>query len=266
MQLLLIILLPGLGWTISYLLHNRQIITFTQPSVNKNRPLTFLRSPISWLIAGAAALPLVFSDPEELQLLLGMENGEILGWVFIAALISAALILMVYTLLWIQLQRLKKVRSASDDVHRIIQISGILQSALTLLIILVSVWIFLQHGQPGQYGEKMFVIMSDQADLSSISTVADPTERREAVYAILIEHANKSQESLRKTLDRIGCSYKPYYLVNAIQVPSNPILRLWLSSRKDVDRILDDPVLRPLPEELPERIGNDSAPRLPYGI
>ncbi len=91
----------------------------------------------------------------------------------------------------------------------------------------------------------------------------DYNARRTYVYQTLVDHANTTQADLRSALDRFGIQYKPFYLVNAIEVRGGPILRMWLESRPEVDRILNNPILRPLPEIPPTASGNAGAPTGP---
>jgi subtilisin family serine protease len=106
----------------------------------------------------------------------------------------------------------------------------------------------------------MFVILKDQADVTSAAEMEDYPARRQFVYDTLVENAVRSQQDIRQTLDRFNVDYKPYYLVNAIDVDGSLLVRLWLMTRPEVDRILDNPVLRPLPEPLPVQGGSDILP------
>ncbi|MBX6358250.1 MAG: S8 family serine peptidase, partial [Micromonosporaceae bacterium] len=122
-------------------------------------------------------------------------------------------------------------------------------------------------GQPGLFGEKLFVVMRDQADLSIIDTSgggqARRDERARATYQLLVRQANASQASLRRQLDRLHLSYTPYYLVNGLEVEGGPAVRAWLSRRDDVDRVLVSQQLRPLPAAPPTHHGGEPAPESP---
>jgi subtilisin family serine protease len=102
-------------------------------------------------------------------------------------------------------------------------------------------------GRPGFYGDRLFVILKEQKDVASARTIRDYSQRRQYVYDTLARSALQSQSGIRVALDRFGVKYTPYYLVNAIEVPDNPLLRFWLQSRPEVDRILESPRMRPLP-------------------
>ena len=67
------------------------------------------------------------------------------------------------------------------------------------------------------------------------------------IDATLTQQANRTQANLRATLDRLGISYRPYYLVNALEVNAGPMLSAYLMAQPEVDRVIDSPHLRPLP-------------------
>jgi subtilisin family serine protease len=69
--------------------------------------------------------------------------------------------------------------------------------------------------------------------------------RRTAAYETLTKHANQTQAELRKTFDSVGIRYTPYYLVNAIEVRGGTLVRLYLLTRPEVDRVIPSPRLRP---------------------
>ncbi len=55
-----------------------------------------------------------------------------------------------------------------------------------------------------------------------------------------------------------GVEYTPYYLVNAIEVRGGTLVRLYLSTRPEVDRVIPSPRLRPAgsqEQSLPQSIG-----------
>ena len=122
-------------------------------------------------------------------------------------------------------------------------------AAVAAVVLWVAVGVFYAvGGQPGFYGDRLFVVLKDQADVSAAAQMTDYDARRQVVYSTLVDHANASQADLRQSLDRFGVSYTPYYLVNAVEVDGGLLARLLLATRSDVDRILPSPRLRPLPE------------------
>jgi subtilisin family serine protease len=93
--------------------------------------------------------------------------------------------------------------------------------------------------------------------------MTDYDARRRFVYDALVAQAVSSQTEIRATLDRFGIDYTPYYLVNALAVDGGPVIRLWLESRPEVDRVLDNPILRPLPAPAATASGLSLLPPLP---
>jgi subtilisin family serine protease len=128
---------------------------------------------------------------------------------------------------------------------------------------LAGVLVYALGGQPGFYGEKLFVILREQADVGAASQIADRNERLRFVYTTLTQQADRTQANLRATLDQLGVTYQPYYLVNALEVDGGPALRAYLAAQPEVDRILDSPRLRPLHEAEPPLAGDQSAPNGP---
>ena len=108
----------------------------------------------------------------------------------------------------------------------------------------VTLALFMTGGQTGLHGNRLYVVMAEQADLAALATLPYP-ERRSAVFQSLTEQATRTQASLRSTLDAVGIPYTPFYLENAMEVEGGYWLRLWLESRPDVDRVLASPRLRP---------------------
>lgn len=190
------------------------------------------------------AWPMMMIDPDELSLIVTMGKGELLEYTSNGTMLASALAFLIMVVFLVLYRILKK--------HKFPLLIGMVIFALAWGGILGLYWKF---GQPGNYGEKAFVVLKSQADLSSLQAIADPQERRMAVYATLVKHAEDSQKDIRAWLDGQGVKYRAYYLVNAIEVETDPILRLRLASRSDVDRVLDSPILRPLSEEVPEARG-----------
>ena len=71
------------------------------------------------------------------------------------------------------------------------------------------------------------------------------------MYKVLSAHADQTQANLRNELERRGIDYKPYYLVNAIQVQAGPRARLWLQAHPDVDRVPRQPLDAPIASKTP---------------
>ncbi|HWH01390.1 MAG TPA: S8 family serine peptidase, partial [Pilimelia sp.] len=125
-------------------------------------------------------------------------------------------------------------------------------------------------GQPGWHGDRLFVVLRGQPDLTGLPTGTGPGARAgrvRAVYERLVGHAAASQADLRRDLDRWGLAHRPYYLVNAVEVRGGPAVRAWLARRADVDRVLDSQRLRPLPAPpRPERGSTDRPAGVPWNL
>jgi hypothetical protein len=110
---------------------------------------------------------------------------------------------------------------------------------------LVVLILFFTNGNRGFYGDRLFVIMKDQADLSDVRQIPNIDERRTAAYKELTQFANESQAGVRDAFDTFGVDYTPYYLVNAMEVRGGTLVRLFLLTRPEVDRVIPSPRLRP---------------------
>ena len=198
-------------------------------------------SPFAWLpmacvLGLAIAFPLIMVDGDELALVFNGGAGELLSWAFRADWVTAALgLVMGIVTLW-------NMRTfQADQPPSRIQVG----LAVAGLMIWTAVWHF--GGQSGFYGERLFVILNEKADVQSLESLPYP-DRRDAVYKTLVETANESQAGLREKLDARGLTYTPYYLVNAIEVKGDIFTRWWLEKQPEVDRVLASPHLRPLPQ------------------
>jgi subtilisin family serine protease len=204
--------------------------------------------PITALVGMVAAGPLLLLDPDEFFLGIGAEEVQL-------ALRSAFLSLLIAFLLGLALWAIS-TRIAGPP-RRSLALGGIAATWIAGLLV------YALAGQPGFYGEKLFVILREQADVGAASQIADRNERLRFVYSTLTQQADRTQTNLRATLDQLGIAYKPYYLVNALEVDGGPALRAYLAAQPEVDRILDSPRLRPLPRfasslELPDLAPPDS--------
>lgn len=197
-----------------------------------------------------ATWPLMWIDPDELNILSAAGKGELIEWAGRATLASGALVLIVTFLLFI----FKKSMEDGFLSRRVIKISAI------LLWVALFAGLHFGRGTPGFYGEQLFVILRDQADVFQASQIDDLTARRQYVYDALTSHAKTSQRPLWDILDRWGIEYQPFYLVNSLEVNGGPLLKIWLKSRLEVDRVLDNPRLRPLPAAIPIAEGLEPPP------
>jgi len=249
-QILLMIILPGLGWTLLAL-----FFLFLNNSTRS-------RIPYIILVSLVASAPLVMIDADELLLILNSISGEILG----KAIRSAIMSLCIIATSNIILIMLYKFQRQSDSVVHSKRKPSTLSFLVTVTIIVSIIFggvLYFYFGQPGFYGEYVFVILKSQADINSASSISNFNERRQFVYKTLVNHANATQKVIKIQLESMGIPYKSYYLVNGFLIPNNPILRFWISTHNEVDRILENPRLRPLPDQLPISIGNEDVPQIP---
>lgn len=238
MQWVLLLCVPVLGWVVA-------ILAMT----GKDEASGFNWVTLALLLGLAAAWPLMLTDPDELSLVISSGIGERIYWVSRAGwvtLVAGLLVTLILALTWRRLKRDGSFRLAGK----------IITAAAVVAVIAV----YFGFGVTGFYGERMFVILKDQSDLSRIPADLSWQERRAYVYNVLVKQANDDQKEIRAALDRLGIRYTSYYLINAIEVQSGPFVRLWLNNRAEVDRIIDSPILRPLPEPLEAVPGTMSAP------
>lgn len=233
---ILILLLPAVGWLAAGGLGKKGIFS----------------KGFIWLVGGLTALPLMWVDADELSLIITMGSGELFDWIIAATLITLVG-LVVVTVFYLFTQGWFHRRS----LNRRASLVGLL-----VLGILIGASYFL-FGRLGFYGERLFVILKDQGDLSVISDQLPALERRRLVYETMAVHAERTQAGLRQQLRQFGFNFTPYYLVNAIEVEAGPLARLWLLLNPAVDRVLDSPRLRPLPAPIPVST-NDTTP--PTGV
>ncbi len=206
---------------------------------------------VAVLIAIVLAAALWTFDPEEQGLYL-LDDGVGL-WATAASLTAATLALIVGLLMAIL---------DGGWGARIGQRPAV-SWALAAFAVVVAGSSYALLGHPGLYGEQLFVIMRDQADLSRVDPGLDQKARASAVYAELTTLAEDSQSDLRATLDGLGIGYRPYYLVNALEVDGGGILRLYLLTRPDVAEVLMSQHLRPVFREGAVAQGNEPAPTGP---
>lgn len=218
-QLLLLVLVPAFGFAITAVLPSR-----------------IAAGTATGILAFAA---LAFFDPTELTIVLGDIAGLATKAVGIALLIGwttsvAALIL-----------RQINVAGAGAVVKRAV---GWVSAGVVWLSVIA---IFFLFGNPGNYGDKLFVILKDQADISAVAEIEDRDKRLVLAYEQLTEHANTTQAEMRQFFDSVGVEYTPYYLENAMEVQGGTLVRLYLLTRPEVDRVIPSPRLRAAPEDSP---------------
>ncbi len=209
-QLLLLVVLPTFGFA---LVNVAQSVTATTIGVGL-----------------LAAAPLVFIDPTELTIVL----GDLLPWAMKASFLMMGLGLLIGLAIWIGNKW--TTRPAFDPLY-----ASILTWGLAAVI-------YGFFGLHGFYGDRLFVILKSQADVSPAVQIRDRNQRLTYVYKTLTDHANRTQADLRQTLDRFGIHYTPYYLVNGMEVDGGALVRLYLMSRPEVGRVIPSPWLRAIPQ------------------
>lgn len=181
-------------------------------------------------LALVAAAPLLLIDTDAVVLL---AQDDLLLYYFAAAFITLLIGWLIALLI------LLPQPDPGKFLSRAVAWSG---AGVALLLAAV---VYLTAGQQGFYGDSVFVVLNDQADLSEAAALPDLAARREAVYRALVDHADASQADLRGALDRLGIGYTPYYLVNGLEINGGLLLRLWLERRPDVAQLMVSPHLRP---------------------
>ncbi|MCE1253471.1 MAG: S8 family serine peptidase [Anaerolineae bacterium] len=196
------------------------------------------------LLSGLLFWPLAWIDPDELMAVITSGQGELMGTATLLATVTFLIILCGGLILLVLRRRQAAPRLATR-----------LMAPLLWLALAAA---YLLAGRTGFYGEKLFVILKDQPDVSGAASIGDYNQRRVYVYQNLVDEANKSQQPLRQALDQAHINYTPYYLVNALEVDGGPLVAWWLKNRPEVDRVLPSPHLRPLPQKPEVTRGNQS--------
>ncbi|MFW6068070.1 MAG: S8 family serine peptidase [Chloroflexota bacterium] len=228
-QLLMLLAVPAVGWlAVTMLGRRREAIGLTL------------------LVGLSAAGPLLFVDPREMALAISFGLFSTLAAAFRAAVIAMLLAWIAggFFLSW---RWLGRRQGYADKPRSNAPAWTTALAALPAWLALVLAYTFL--GNSGFYGDRLFVVMDDQADVSAAQQLGDVSGRRAFVYETLTTHAEETQDDIRADLARWGIAYTPYYLVNGLEVEGGPIVRTWLESRPDVDRVLYSPILRPAPPE-----------------
>jgi subtilisin family serine protease len=190
---------------------------------------------------------LAFFDPTELTIVLGEIAGLAVKAVGIGLLIGWGVSVVGVILFYVA------GSNSGSDVKRIIGWTG---AALAWISLIAAFFIF---GNPGNYGDRLFVILKNQADLSRLDSMTDLDARRTAAYETLVKTANIEQAGLRSVFDSTGVKYTPYYLQNSMEVQGGTLVHLFLLTRPEVERVIPSPRLRAAPEDSPAP-GFESAP------
>lgn len=219
-QLLLLVLVPAFSFAIAAVLPSR-------------------------VAAGAATGILAFAalalfDPTELTIVLGDIAGLAVKAVGIALLIGWGT-----SVIALILRQFASAASGSRTKRAV----GWAGAGVMWLFVIALFFIF---GNPGNYGDRLFVILKDQADISDVANIKDRAERLTAAYQQLTEHAKNTQAGMRQFFDAVGVEYTPYYLQNAMEVQGGTLVRFYLMTRPEVERVIPSPRLRAAPEDSPQ--------------
>ncbi|SCL61531.1 S8 family serine peptidase [Micromonospora peucetia] len=211
-----------------------------------------VRPAARWLVGLGVLGPLAFTDPEEITLVLA-GTRDVPFWVAAATgtgLAAATVLAVAYGAL------LTRGRRPSRRV------AGVTAAVLLVTVGVVAVGV----GQPGLHGERLFVVLREQADLGGVPAAtgrAGRDARVGEVHRRLVATAERTQADLRRDLRRLRLEHTPYYLVNAVEVNGGPVVRAWLSRRPEVARVLVNQRVRPLPAPAGRSHGTAPAPAGP---
>jgi hypothetical protein len=247
MQLLLMLALPVLGFAAAAVAR----IYSQYPSPESIQMVRF--TGVALMISLGAAAPMTLISPRDLYLVIGLGPGEIWSWSAAAAILSALAGAVVSLTIFIVLNRRRQTPALNTEDSAYPSRRGSPTAETRGLFILLAAVLsgillfYLPSDRAGFHSDTLFVIMSEQADLSVPLAEGSPQERRQQVFDLLTTHAESSQADLRSVLDRWNIAFTPFYIVNGIEVQGGPLLRAWLNTRSDVDRVLLNPWMRPLP-------------------
>jgi len=210
---------------------------------------TLARSPaaVGVLVGFGAFGPLAFVEPVQTSVVLGLRD---VGW---WALVAAAAALAVGLLFGVGYRL--GLRRVPRRWIGTVAAAALAATALTGCVTI---------GHPGMYGDSLFVVLKVQADLSDLAFLPDVRARRAEAYRRLVDVADRTQASLRRDLTSLYLPFTPFYLVNGLEVAGDPAIRAWLSQRPEVDRVLLNPILRPIPAKaspLTGRLSVDGRPQ-----
>lgn len=102
-------------------------------------------------------------------------------------------------------------------------------------------------GYPGFHSDGFLIVMREQADLSGAEAINDLPARRQFVRDRLLETAERSQRPVRQTLESAGLPYRPFYLINMIQVEGHHRRMADFADLPGVERVMLNPNVRPYP-------------------
>ena len=224
-QVMLVITVPISGWVLA---------AFSIGGIGRRGRGKFGAGLIA---AAALAAPLLFFDMDELSLVIGSGAGEVLSWALKAAWFTFMALIAIFVVLLINFHFIENAHLPRKWNM------GLAGFGIVAVVVVYLLW-----GQIGFFGEKLFVVLKTQADLTAQASIEDYSVRRQAVYRELTTFAEVEQASIRSVLKKMHVQFTPYYLVNGLEVDGGPFIKMALLKNDAVERILDDPQLRPLPQ------------------
>ena len=115
------------------------------------------------------------------------------------------------------------------------------------------VWggLYLFTGNPGFSNDGFLIILEEQADLGAAYGIPDRDPRLAYVYEALVSTAERTQAPLRDELDRLGVSYRSYYIINMIRVDGHRWLMRRFERMPGVAAVILNPNVRVYPHTIP---------------
>ena len=120
------------------------------------------------------------------------------------------------------------------------------------------------QAKPGQ--ASYLVFLNVQADLSAAEALPGRAARGQYVYQALRTVAEQSQAGLRADLEAWGVPYRPFFVVNAVQVTGDEALAQRLAARPDVARVVADPTFEGLDDPPPGSPGPAAVDAVEWNI
>ncbi|MGC9025070.1 MAG: S8 family serine peptidase [Chloroflexia bacterium] len=114
--------------------------------------------------------------------------------------------------------------------------------------------------------DSFLVLLHEQADLRAAVTIEGHAARAAYVYQTLRATAKRSQARLSADLAAWGIPYRPFFLVNAIQVTGDLSLAYRLAEREEVARIVADPSFSGLDDPPPGPPGPPAVDGIEWNI
>ncbi|MBN1877639.1 MAG: S8 family serine peptidase [Anaerolineae bacterium] len=202
--------------------------------------------PVFLLAFFYLGIPRLFVDPRDAIMQGIPELQHILGYA-----ISWGLICLFGPALW-ALRRFWREQRDTINISPVIWRTGISLVAGIVWIGWLSIYFLV--GDPG-FTDDGFLIILEGADIKAAANIADRNSRIAYVYDTLVKTAEYTQPPILAELDRLGLSYRRYYLTNMVRVEGNHYRMRYFENIPGVVQVIRNPNVR----EYPHRI------KMPYG-